>query len=181
MTNVPKVGLPVADTEMNAIEKIDDWNSLKKTRDKRRKARAQQIDEEEVLLDMPQMMSTEESLHEITSQLGMPVKDLRKTQEEDEDCGPILAFLHDKIIPEDEDDARYVIMVSVIHEVYNDLLFLSRKAKNLRPEKIWPPLRLVIPEKYVNQVVHKYHSELLAEHVSTNKMYDQIKDKMYSL
>ncbi len=61
---------------------------------------------------MHQMIVTEENMTEITSLLGIPLEQLRNAQQEDEEYGPILAFLHYEVLPDNEDDARYIVIVS---------------------------------------------------------------------
>ncbi len=155
---------------------------LRKRKHQRRvkpKKRAKQVDEDVVLPDARRMMETGDTIQTVVTVLGVEVSEFLKAQEEDDKYGPIVHFLRDEKLPQEEEEAKYVLMMSPLFEMYNDLLFLNRKTKNPRPDEVLPLLKLVIPRKYEELIIQKYHSGMTAGHVSTSKMYEQIRDKMY--
>ncbi len=168
--------LPKAANVVAAVKKLRKREHQRRAKPKKR---TKQVDEDEILPDGSRMMETGETIQTVVTVLGVEVSEFQKAQEEDVKYGPIVKFLRDDELPEEEEEAKYVLMMSPLFEIYNDLLFLNRKTKNPRPVEVLPLLKLVIPLKYESPIIQKYHSGMTAGHVSTTKMYEQIRDKMY--
>ncbi len=168
--------LPKAANVLAAVKKM---KKRERQSQRKPKKKTKQEDEDVILPDMTRMIETEETVETVTTILGIKMVEFQKAQEEDEKFGPMIKFLRDDELPQHEDEAKYVLMMSPLFEVYNGLLFLNKKTKNPRPVEVLPILKLVIPRKYENAIIEKYHSGMIAGHVSTTKMYEQIRDKMY--
>ena len=98
----------------------------------KKKQKTKHVNEEEILPDIARMMDTEEAVQTVVTVLGIKVSEFQKAQEDDEKYGSILRYLRDDELPREE-EAKYVIMISPMFEMYNGLLFLSRRTKNPRP------------------------------------------------
>ncbi len=174
--SVMAVILPKADTVLAAVKKQRKRKYQRKIKPKRK---TKSVDQDKSLPDASRMMETGETVQTVVTVLGIEVSEFQKAQDDDAKYGPIVRFLRKDELPEEMEEAKYVLMMSPLFEIYNELLFLNRKTKNPRPAEILPLLKLVIPLKYESQIIQKYHSGMMAGHVSTTKMYEQIRDKMY--
>ncbi len=172
--------LPKAASLIAAVKKLKAKENRQRSKSRpKKKAKTKKVNEDEILTDAAIMMDNEEAVQNVTTLIGIKVSELQKAVEEDAKYGPILRYLRDDTLPQEEDEAKYVLMISPLFEIYDGLLFLARKTKNPRPAEILPTLKLVIPPRYEGAVIQRYHHGMTSGHVSTTKMYERIRDKMY--
>ena len=85
-----------------------------------------------------------------------PLSEISKWQREDPQISPILDYKQAETLPENQKEARRIILKSLDYEVVDGVLYMTKLAKSRRPREVLPPLKLVVPQKMEEKLC--YHS-----------------------
>ena len=72
-----------------------------------------------------------------------------------------------------------MILQSLDYELVDGVLYMTKLAKTRRPKEVVPPLKLVVPQKMEVKLLTQYHEGLTGGHQSTQRMYENIRDKYH--
>ena len=119
------------------------------------------------------MKTVEKSATEYTQ---AQIKDWQRT---DPRLTAIINYKQTEILPEDQKEARKVILMSLDYELVEGILYQTKAAKTKRPKEVIPPLKLAVPQAMEQSLIEQYHEGLSGGHQSTQRMYENMRDKYY--
>lgn len=120
---------------------------------------------------LKQNVSTERDTIKLEEEEKLRFQQLQTT---DNYCTPLINFLKDGTLPENDMDAKRIVVLSFNFVLDNDLLYFIGPPKTGRIDP-----RLVIPERLCNEIMEACHADLFSGHFGFMKTYSRIQNNYY--
>ena len=95
-------------------------------------------------------------------------------QEVDHDCRPIIRYLRDKILPENDIEARHLLLKIDQYTLYDSILYHIRNPRGKEPHR-----QVVVPASLRKTVLTQTHSDVLGGHFGQDRTYALIQLRYY--
>ena len=118
-------------------------------------------------------------LQHVTEIYPISADNLRKEQKEDSDYKPMMAYLEEKQVPENRNEANRIVAESQYYVIDDGILYHLYQPRSKGHKWTDVKKQLAVPSKMRNDVLKSYHDALTGGHQGQERTYEAIRLKYF--